>query len=229
MATILRDLSYRYQWLYDGISSLAALTVGGEARFRQLALEGLTIDPEMRILDLCCGSGQATRYLVQRSNQVTGLDASPLSIRRSQKNVPQAEFVEGWAEAMPFDANQFDLVHTSAALHEMKPEQLRQILREVNRVLKPGGVFTLIDFHQPTNPFFTPGLYGFFWLFETETAWQLLNTDLTDELAAAGFVNSRQTLLAGGSLQRIQAFKIHQEDECKTPQNMSVPTAESQT
>lgn len=130
---------------------------------------------------------------------------------------------------MPFDANQFDLVHTSAALHEMKPEQRRQILREVNRVLKPGGVFTLIDFHQPTNPIFTPGLYGFFWLFETETAWQLLNTDLTQELAAAGFVNSRQTLLAGGSLQRIQAFKINQEDECKIPQNTSVPTAESQT
>ncbi|MFM9157307.1 MAG: SAM-dependent methyltransferase, partial [Dolichospermum sp.] len=37
MATIFRDLSYRYQWLYDSISQLAAVTVGGEARFRRLA------------------------------------------------------------------------------------------------------------------------------------------------------------------------------------------------
>ncbi|MEP0913785.1 class I SAM-dependent methyltransferase [Leptolyngbya sp. GB1-A1] len=240
MATILRDLSYRYQWLYDGISRLAALTVGGEARFRQLALEGLSIDPEMQILDLCCGSGQATRYLVQRlaqsgkgfaSNPVVGLDASPLSIQRSQKNVPEAAFVEGWAEAMPFEAEQFDLVHTSAALHEMKLDQLRQILREVHRVLKPGGVFTLIDFHQPTNPIFTPGLYGFFWLFETETAWELLKTNLVSELEAAGFVNPQQTLLAGGSLQRIQALKKQddqEKNECKTPQNMSVPIVENQ-
>ncbi|AKV71202.1 SAM-dependent methyltransferase [Microcystis panniformis FACHB-1757] len=41
LATILRPLSYQYQWLYDGISRLAALAVGGETRFRQLALEGL--------------------------------------------------------------------------------------------------------------------------------------------------------------------------------------------
>lgn len=237
MATILRDLSYRYQWLYDGISKLAALTVGGEARFRQLALEGLTIDPETRILDLCCGSGQATQYLVRRlaqsgkcfaSNQVVGLDASPLSIRRSQKNVPQAEFVEGWAEAMPFEAEQFDLVHTSAALHEMKPDQLRQILQEVHRVLKPGGVFALIDFHQPTNPIFTPGLYSFFWLFETETAWSLIHTDLVKELENTGFVDLQQTLFAGGSLQRIWAHKKQENTECKTPQNTSVPIAESQ-
>jgi len=43
MATIFRDLSYRYQWLYDGISRLAAVTVGGEPRFRQLALQNLNL------------------------------------------------------------------------------------------------------------------------------------------------------------------------------------------
>jgi ubiquinone/menaquinone biosynthesis C-methylase UbiE len=65
MATLLRSLSYRYQWLYDAISRTAALSVGGEQRFRQLALEGLTLEPTTKILDLCCGSGQATQILVQ--------------------------------------------------------------------------------------------------------------------------------------------------------------------
>jgi len=58
--------------------------------------------------------------------------------------------VEAFAD-MPFPDNQFDLVHTSAALHEMEPSQLRQILKEVYRVLKPAGVFTLVDFHAPSN------------------------------------------------------------------------------
>lgn len=207
MATILRDWSYQYQWLYDGISRIAALSVGGEARFRQLALQGLTIKAETKVLDLCCGSGQTTQFLVQRSRHVTGLDASPLSIQRAKKNVPEAEYVEAFAEQNPLPDQSFDVVHTSAAMHEMQPQQLRQILQQVHRVLKPNGVFTMVDFHAPTNPIFVPGLAIFFWLFETETAWQLIQTNLIELLEEIGFEIQTQQLYAGGSLQVIQARK----------------------
>ena len=212
MATILRDWSYKYQWLYDGISRLAALTVGGETRFRQLALEGLTINQNTKILDLCCGSGQATNFLVKYSENVTALDASPLSINRAKKNVPSAEYVEAFAEDMPFSNNQFDLVHTSAALHEMNSEQLQQILQEVYRILKPGGIFTFVDFHRPTNPLFLPGLAIFFWLFETETCWNFINTNIWELLKEVGFNlvendSNKPILYAGGSLQVIQVKK----------------------
>jgi demethylmenaquinone methyltransferase/2-methoxy-6-polyprenyl-1,4-benzoquinol methylase len=207
MATILRDWSYRYQWLYDGISGLAALSVGGETRFRQLALQGLTISSDTKILDLCCGSGQATQFLVKYSQNVTGLDASPLSLKRAKQNVPNASYVEAFAEKMPFADFEFDVVHISVALHEMEPEQLRKIIAEVYRVLKAGGVFTLVDFHAPTNPIFWPGVSLFLLLFETETAWQLLKTDLVELLAETGFEVSEPKLYAGGSLQVIQAKK----------------------
>lgn len=217
MATILRQLSYRYQWLYDGISRIAALTVGGEARFRQLVLQGLTIARETKILDLCCGSGQTTQFLVQYSNDVTGLDASGRSLDRAKQSVPAASYVEALAEEMPFAGGQFDLVHTSVAMHEMRPAQLRQIFIEVYRVLKPGGLFILIDFHAPTNLVFWPGLAVFLWLFETETAWQLIETDLSGLLAELGFQqynseNNAETkiqpkLYAGGSIQVIQVQK----------------------
>jgi demethylmenaquinone methyltransferase/2-methoxy-6-polyprenyl-1,4-benzoquinol methylase len=207
MATIFRDLSYRYQWLYDAISRLAALSVGGEGRFRQLALQDLTLNSDSQILDLCCGSGQATAFLVKLSQNVTGLDASPLSLQRAKNNVPNATYVEAFAENMPFADNSFDVVHTSAALHEMQPEQLRKIIQEVYRVLKPGGVFTLVDFHPPTNPLFWPGLSVFFWLFETETAWELLKTDLPGLLREYGFDVGEPILYAGGSLQVIQGRK----------------------
>ncbi|MCL1466433.1 class I SAM-dependent methyltransferase [Argonema galeatum] len=207
MATILRDWSYQYQWLYDGISRLAAVSVGGEGRFRQLALQGLTILPDTKVLDLCCGSGQATQFLVQYSQNVTGLDASPLSLKRARLNVPSAQYTEAFAEDMPFADNSFDLVHTSVAMHEMQADRLRQILKEVYRVLKPGGVFALVDFHAPTNPLFWPPISLFLLLFETETAWNLLKTDLPGLLAEIGFREKEQILYAGGSLQTIKARK----------------------
>ena len=207
MATFLRDLSYRYQWLYDGISRLAALSVGGEKRFRQLALQNLTIGSDTQILDLCCGSGQTTQFLVKYSKNVIGLDASPLSLSRARRNLPQAIYVEAFAENMPFEDGSFDVVHTSAALHEMQSEQLQKILKEVYRVLRTGGVFTLVDFHQPTNLLFVPGLWVFLWLFETETAWKLLRADLAVLLREQGFQVDKPQLYAGGSLQVIQGMK----------------------
>ncbi|MGQ4649434.1 methyltransferase domain-containing protein [Lyngbya aestuarii] len=207
MATILRTWSYQYQWLYDGISRIAAISVGGEEQFRQLPWQGLTVGKETKVLDLCCGSGQATQFLVKLSHDVTGLDVSPVSLQRAQRNVPQANYVEALAQEIPFPDSQFDLVHTSVALHEMKPSELKRIVEEVYRVLKPEGIWTLVDFHKPTNFLFWPGLALFMWLFETETAWQLLATDLVGLLEQTGFEIDKHNLRAGGSLQVIQAKK----------------------
>lgn len=208
MATFLRPLSYKYQWLYDTIAKLAAIPVGGEKKFRQLALKNLDIHPDSRILDLCCGAGQTTKFLVNYSQQVTGLDISTVSLEKAKKNVPEAEFIEGFAQKMPFTDNSFDFVHTSVALHEMTTTELEKIFKEVYRVLKPKGIFTFIDLHQPQNIFFIPGLSLFMWLFETETAWQLLKTNLPDKLTNAGFRLLDTQLYAGGSLQVIQSRKF---------------------
>ncbi len=207
MATFLRPLSYQYPWLYNTISRISSLAVGGEKRFRSLSLKGINIDNNTKILDLCCGSGQTTEFLVKKSSQVTGLDASSTAIERAKQVVPEATYVNALAEKMPFTDQEFDLVHTSVALHEMETEQLREILREVYRVLKPEGIFTLIDLHKPTNILFWPSLATFMWLFETKTAWKLLETNLIDELKAVGFNDCKQRLYAGGSLQVIQARK----------------------
>lgn len=208
MATILRDLSYRYQWLYDGISRVAALAVGGEERFRQLALQDVDWQPETRVLDLCCGWGQGTALLVERSRCVTGLDASPKALARARSAVPQATYIEAFAEAMPLADRSMDVVHSSAAMHEMDPEQLRQIFQEVHRVLVPGGWFVFADFHAPTNPLLWPGVAVFFWLFETETAWSFVQTDVPALLESIGFGNITQRFHAGGSVQVLRAQKL---------------------
>lgn len=207
MATILRTLSYQYPWVYAAISWFATLGVGGENRFHQLPLEGLTLTSNTKILDLCCGGGQATQFLIQKSDHVTGLDASPVALKRASLIAPKADYVQSMAELMPFSDGEFDLVHTSVALHEMTPDQLRQILQEVYRVLKPNGIFTLIDLHQPHNFLYWPPLAIFLWLFETETAWQLIQTDLKRLLTTVGFRDCQGRDYAGGSLQVIQSKK----------------------
>jgi ubiquinone/menaquinone biosynthesis C-methylase UbiE len=208
VATILRTWSYQYQWLYNSVSALATLSVGGEGRFRSLALENLSLTQNPEILDLCCGAGQTTKLLVEYSTKVTGLDVSPVALARAKHNVPQARYVEGLAQKMPLADHSFDLVHSSAAMHEMTATELKEIFREVYRVLKPNGIFAFADFHQPTNPLFLPPVAIFLWLFETETAWSLLKTDLATELAEAGFHLRQHKLYAGGSLQVIQAQKL---------------------
>ncbi|WP_411813278.1 hypothetical protein [Chlorogloeopsis sp. ULAP02] len=52
----------------------------GEVTFCQLALYGLTIHSDTKILDLCCGNEQATKFLVKYSQNVIGLNTSALSL-----------------------------------------------------------------------------------------------------------------------------------------------------
>ncbi len=207
MATILRDWSYRYQWLYDTVSKIAAIPVGGDYKFRRLFLRDLTIAADTKVLDLCCGSGQATEILVQFSRDVTGLDASPLSLSRAKRNVPQAAYIQAFAEEMPCADNLFDLVLTNTAMHEMQPEQLRQIFTEVYRVLKPNGTFVIVDFHKSNNWFFKTSVAIFFELFETETAKKFIDTDLEKTLSEKGFENYHVRLYAGNSLQVVSVLK----------------------
>jgi cyclopropane fatty-acyl-phospholipid synthase-like methyltransferase len=62
-------------------------------------LQTLTVSAETKVLDLCCGSGQTTQFLVQYFQDVTGLDASPLSLQRARKNVPSANYyLEAFAD-----------------------------------------------------------------------------------------------------------------------------------
>jgi hypothetical protein len=84
------------------------VSVGPEARLGQRRLENLTISAETKVLDFCSSSRQTTQFLVQYSQDVTGLDASPLFLQLARKNVLSANYVEAFAESMPFPDCQFD-------------------------------------------------------------------------------------------------------------------------
>jgi len=204
---IFRVWNQRHPWFCSSVAWLATLPLGGVAKFRHLPLDGLEIQPEMQILDLCCGNGRTTQFLITQSTHVTGLDTAVAALAQAPQTAPAAKYVRGWAESMPFEDAQFDLVYASLALHEMRPVQLWQVLQEVYRVLKPGGIFTFVDFHIPANWFYRLGLDFFLTLFATETIWQFIKTDLLDLLARVGFERAERRLYAGGGLQVGQAHK----------------------
>lgn len=56
------------QWLFDLIVRISSLPVGGEKLFRLLSMQTVVLQFSDLILDLCCGSGQATQYLVESLN-----------------------------------------------------------------------------------------------------------------------------------------------------------------
>ncbi len=101
-------------------------------------------------------------------------------------------------------------------MHSMRPAQLPQIFEEVYPVIKPGGLFILVDFHLLTNPVFWALLAVFLWLFETETAGQLSETDVGSFLAQVRWrsYNSEEDrqpkLYAGGNIEVIQVQKSYQ-------------------
>ncbi|MDX2270733.1 MAG: class I SAM-dependent methyltransferase [Cyanobacteriota bacterium] len=207
MATILRSWSYRYPWFYGSVARLAALTVGGYAQLHRLPLQGIRLQGQDRVLDLCCGPGEATSFLLQHSQRVTGLDASPRALAEARRRFPQTEFVEGFAQAMPFPDASFEVVHISLALHEWPQSVILEVLREIGRVLTPDGLLLALDLHTPQQAWIWPGLAAFLLAFETETAWDFLGMALPDHLTACGFGECRQALHAFGSLQVLQASR----------------------
>ena len=82
MTSFLRPLAYRYRWIYDTVTAISSLSVGGVERLRGLGLEVLQtrLEPRGPVLDLCCGSGEAAAPWLAAGFSVTGLDLSPLAL-----------------------------------------------------------------------------------------------------------------------------------------------------
>ena len=208
MTSFLRPLAYRYRWIYDTVTAVSSLSVGGVERLRALGLAALEtkLEAEAKVLDLCCGSGEAAAPWLDAGFQITGLDVSPLALEVAEKRHPGMQRVEGLAEDPPLENGSFDAIQLSVALHEFPRPAREQVLQSCLRILKPGGWLVLVDLH-PAGPWLQIPQQIFCTLFETDTATAMLEDDLTSQLAQLGFINVEQELLAGRALQRITACR----------------------
>ena len=98
------------------------------------------------VLDIGCGPGVAVRAAADHVERAVGVDRAPAMVEIATSrsaDVPNAEFKLGSAEALPFDDATFDRVWTIRAFHHWEDRDAG--LREVKRVLKPGGRFLIIE------------------------------------------------------------------------------------
>ena len=208
MSSFLRPLAYRHRWIYDTVTAVSSLSVGGVEKLRGLGLDALKsrLEPGTAVLDLCCGSGEAAAPWLATGFRVTGLDLSPLALALAARRHPSLKRVEGLAEEPPFQDKSFHAVQLSVALHEFPRRERELVLSQSLRLLKPGGWLVIVDLH-PAGPWLRLPQQLFCALFETDTATTMLEDDLPSQLQQLGFTGVKQELLAGQALQRITAVR----------------------
>jgi ubiquinone/menaquinone biosynthesis C-methylase UbiE len=124
---------------------------GGARREVDQMIAWLGLPPGSKVLDLCCGMGRHSLALAEAGYEVTGVDLSEPLLReaRSQIGAEQVIFLSSDMRDLPLDGG-FDAVvnlFTSFGYFEADEEQIK-VLREICRMLKPGGKF-IIDFLNP--------------------------------------------------------------------------------
>ncbi|HYV11612.1 MAG TPA: class I SAM-dependent methyltransferase [Pyrinomonadaceae bacterium] len=111
---------------------------------------GLNLD-DMQVLDAMCGSGQTTNYLLARSANVTGLDISNEVIDTFQSRWSGVNVVKRSLLDSGLPDNSFDCVAVVGGLHHIHPN-VKAAVREIHRVLKPGGYFCFMEPHSGSLP-----------------------------------------------------------------------------
>jgi SAM-dependent methyltransferase len=111
---------------------------------------------QVSILELGCGSGNNVWFLASEGFRVTGTDASPRAIEYAKNRVKESGLqADLRVESFPtvtFPDGSFDLVFERGALIYVTPDLAAQTIREVRRVLKPGGRFFLNLFSGQCDP-----------------------------------------------------------------------------
>lgn len=170
--------------------------IGMGKRFRQETLRHARLHSGERALDVGCGTGVLTcmtAEVVGSTGSVTGIDPSTWMLQQARKNAAHMdaspEFKLGVIEHLPFEAEQFDVVLSSLMLHHLPTELKLEGLREVHRVLKPGGRLSVVDLDRPGNPLWWLVVWP--WLLMPMLAGNLRG-EITGYLDDAGFSSIRR-------------------------------------
>jgi SAM-dependent methyltransferase len=111
----------------------------------ELVVDRAGVEPGMEVLDVACGTGNASIPAARAGARVTGLDFAPglleIARERAADAMVEIDFVEGDAQALPFGDASFDRV-VSTFGHMFAPDHARAAA-EMKRVLRPGGVIAV--------------------------------------------------------------------------------------
>ena len=147
-------------WLFSRVAPRydlgnALMSAGWHTKWKIRLVDLADIRPGDRVLDLACGTGDVTWRIAQRAHrgEVIGADINADMMRQAEPKRPEGvdtvHFVEADAADLPFPDAAFDRV-TCVYAGRGFPDW-PAVIREVHRVLKPGGHFWNLDFARPPN------------------------------------------------------------------------------
>jgi demethylmenaquinone methyltransferase / 2-methoxy-6-polyprenyl-1,4-benzoquinol methylase len=194
--------------VYDAMNRV--MTMGLDRRWRRLAAE--VVQPGDRVLDAACGTGDLALEAERRGGKVTGLDFSERMLERARTKSSSVEWVQADVMALPYDDGTFDDATIGFGIRNVS--DLEGGLRELARVLRPGGRLAVLEITRPRGllrPFFRlwfdvlvplagkvlPGGSAYTYLPASVRRFPGPD-DLADAMRRSGFENVRYRLLAGG-------------------------------
>ena len=148
-----RTMFDRIAPVYDVMNRV--MTVGLDRRWRRLAAAAV-VQPGARVLDACCGTGDLALAAEREGGLVTGLDFSGEMLIRARRKSDTITWVQGDVLALPWDDGSFDAVTVGFGVRNVA--DLDAGLRELRRVLRPGGRLAILEITQPRGvlkPFFS--------------------------------------------------------------------------
>jgi ubiquinone/menaquinone biosynthesis methyltransferase len=140
---------------YDLITVL--FSYGQDRRWKERLIDLAALRADDRLLDLACGTGDLLFAAAGRVRLAVGLDLTHRMLqlaRAKQEDVPastrSAKFITGDMLALPFPASAFTVVTVGYGLRNVP--DLPGAVREIHRLLAPGGRLLSLDFNRPQNP-----------------------------------------------------------------------------
>ena len=184
-----------------------------EETFKRDLITRAQIGPGHRVLDLGCGTATLTILVKQLhpESAVVGLDGDPEVLEiggaKAAKAGVDITLDHGVAFQLPYPDDSFDRVLSSLVLHHLTRADKQRTLREVLRVLRPGGGLYVVDFGKPRNP---PGYLLSFVMRRLERASDNIEGLLPEMFRQVGFDQVQETahyLTIVGTLTLVQGQK----------------------
>ncbi|MCG8404620.1 MAG: bifunctional demethylmenaquinone methyltransferase/2-methoxy-6-polyprenyl-1,4-benzoquinol methylase UbiE [Phycisphaerales bacterium] len=175
------DKAKRVQAMFDEIAPTyelvnRVLSAGRDAYWRRRAVAMAEINPNDRVLDLACGTGNFARAFASAGPEViVGSDfAEQMLALAASRNEAKCRWCRGDALALPFADASFTVV--SCAFGVRNFQRLSAAFGEMHRVLKPGGRVVILEFTMPTSRVLGP-LYSFYFRSILPRAARLISRD----------------------------------------------------